>query len=76
MLNNFFNKTKNFIQSYYSRREFINFNKKIFKFRNTKNNKSIFLIEFNAFHDSHVVYSVFSNYIKNVLYIIMFLYNL
>lgn len=64
MLSNFFNKTTKVIKNHYRRRKFINFNKKIFKQDNKKNNKGIFLVEFNAFHDSHAIYSIFTNYIK------------
>ena len=64
MLSNFFNKTTKVIENYYRRRKFINFNKKIFQQNNKKNDRGIFLVEFNAFHDAHAIYFIFKNYIK------------
>ena len=55
---------KNYILEFFYRRKFIRLNKKIFSKRVSKKSNKIFLVEFNKFHNLHVVYSVFSNYYK------------
>ena len=55
---------KNYFNNGYFRIKFIKFNK--FFLRNAKIAKQngIFLVEFNAFHDHHVIYSIFSYFFK------------
>ena len=55
---------KNYILEFFYRRKFIRLNKKIFNKRVSKKSNKIFLVEFNKFHNFHVIYSVFSNYYK------------
>lgn len=65
MLLNFFKKLEKAKKNYYLQKKFIFFNRKLFQFNKKKSKKKeIFLIEFNAFHDYHAMYSFFANYIK------------
>lgn len=52
-----------FVKIYY-RLKLINFNKNIFYNKRYPKKNNIFLVEFNAFHDHHVVYSLFSQFFK------------
>ena len=57
------------LKNLYYRTKFIKHNKNLFFNKKFKKINQIFLIEFNAFHDHHISYSVFSNYIKKTIYI-------
>jgi hypothetical protein len=52
------------LNNFYYRNSYVFFNKKHFKKINIKETDVKILIEFNAFHDSHVCLSVFSNYFR------------
>jgi hypothetical protein len=49
----------------YCRNSYVFFNKRYFKKKYTKETENKILIEFNAFHDSHICLSVFSNYFRD-----------
>ena len=58
------NLIKFFFNKVYFRIKFIQLNKNIFHDKKHSNNNNVFLVEFNAFHDSHVSLSVFSDYFR------------
>jgi hypothetical protein len=53
-----------FFHNFYYKNKFILFNKKYFKNKKISEIDEKILIEFNAFHDSHVNLSIFSNYFR------------
>lgn len=55
---------KLFFCKVYFRIKFIRLNKNLFHNKKNSNN-NVFLVEFNAFHDHHVVYSLFSFFFRN-----------
>lgn len=50
------------INKFYIRKNYCNYNKKKFTFKT--NSKNLILVEFNAFHESHVVQSIFANFLS------------
>ena len=55
---------KDFVLNYYIKFKFILHNKKFFPKNSSKKNGEI-LVEFNAFHPSHIAISYLSNFLKN-----------
>jgi hypothetical protein len=59
-----FSNLKKIFLNFYYKKKLINLNKQIFTDSCHCDSKRIFLIEFNAFHNLHAVYSVFGNFYK------------
>ena len=59
-----FSNLKKIFLNFYYKKKLINLNKQIFADSCHCDSKRIFLIEFNAFHNLHAVYSVFGNFYK------------